>query len=137
MIRRPPRSTLFPYTTLFRSRPGAGQLADPFGAAPVDGGLDDREDRALQGRGDQDLGPALVPVEGVGCLVVAGRELPDLLEHEPGDQAGPRAGQQSDRPVAQLLHSDLLLRILRMITRASRPTTAAAMAARTGAGSSA
>src|SRR3712207_7386528 len=25
MIRRPPRSTLFPYTTLFRSRLGAGQ----------------------------------------------------------------------------------------------------------------
>src|SRR2546427_9538462 len=24
MIRRPPRSTLFPYTTLFRSRPSAG-----------------------------------------------------------------------------------------------------------------
>src|SRR5258706_11689716 len=27
MIRRPPRSTLFPYTTLFRSRPGG--RADP------------------------------------------------------------------------------------------------------------
>src|SRR2546430_6814787 len=26
MIRRPPRSTLFPYTTLFRSRPPAGDL---------------------------------------------------------------------------------------------------------------
>src|SRR3712207_7975253 len=26
MIRRPPRSTLFPYTTLFRSRPGADRL---------------------------------------------------------------------------------------------------------------
>src|SRR3712207_6913797 len=25
MIRRPPRSTLFPYTTLFRSRPAAAQ----------------------------------------------------------------------------------------------------------------
>src|SRR3712207_9321019 len=25
MIRRPPRSTLFPYTTLFRSRPGAAR----------------------------------------------------------------------------------------------------------------
>src|SRR2546422_6593152 len=25
MIRRPPRSTLFPYTTLFRSHPDAGQ----------------------------------------------------------------------------------------------------------------
>src|SRR5256884_6286958 len=27
MIRRPPRSTLFPYTTLFRSGPGSGQHA--------------------------------------------------------------------------------------------------------------
>src|SRR3712207_9500128 len=27
MIRRPPRSTLFPYTTLFRSRDGDGDLA--------------------------------------------------------------------------------------------------------------
>src|SRR3712207_7478159 len=26
MIRRPPRSTLFPYTTLFRSQPEAGDL---------------------------------------------------------------------------------------------------------------
>src|SRR3712207_8126099 len=26
MIRRPPRSTLFPYTTLFRSRPVLGQI---------------------------------------------------------------------------------------------------------------
>src|SRR6266446_7234440 len=30
MIRRPPRSTLFPYTTLFRSRAGArGRSGDP------------------------------------------------------------------------------------------------------------
>src|SRR3712207_7422689 len=28
MIRRPPRSTLFPYTTLFRSRPGPVQVLD-------------------------------------------------------------------------------------------------------------
>src|SRR2546427_12765929 len=28
MIRRPPRSTLFPYTTLFRSRPGVASLDD-------------------------------------------------------------------------------------------------------------
>src|SRR5256885_13109217 len=28
MIRRPPRSTLFPYTTLFRSRPHAAQRGD-------------------------------------------------------------------------------------------------------------
>src|SRR3989454_12638238 len=29
MIRRPPRSTLFPYTTLFRSPPGAGTTVAP------------------------------------------------------------------------------------------------------------
>src|SRR3712207_8223550 len=29
MIRRPPRSTLFPYTTLFRSPPGAPPAAPP------------------------------------------------------------------------------------------------------------
>src|SRR3712207_8099920 len=29
MIRRPPRSTLFPYTTLFRSRPEPGFGVDP------------------------------------------------------------------------------------------------------------
>src|SRR6266542_5630700 len=28
MIRRPPRSTLFPYTTLFRSRPDPGVVSD-------------------------------------------------------------------------------------------------------------
>src|SRR2546430_13238862 len=33
MIRRPPRSTLFPYTTLFRSKHSSGDLpsASPFG----------------------------------------------------------------------------------------------------------
>src|SRR5260370_29823994 len=29
MIRRPPRSTLFPYTTLFRSHPGAARKPSP------------------------------------------------------------------------------------------------------------
>src|SRR3712207_7557123 len=29
MIRRPPRSTLFPYTTLFRSEPAAQRLTGP------------------------------------------------------------------------------------------------------------
>src|SRR3712207_1515255 len=57
MIRRPPRSTLFPYTTLFRSGDGAGdRLADPPGrvrrelvAAPVVELLDraDQAERAL------------------------------------------------------------------------------------------
>src|SRR2546422_1893980 len=33
MIRRPPRSTLFPYTTLFRSHPGGGADLHPSGGA--------------------------------------------------------------------------------------------------------
>src|SRR5256885_12549481 len=39
MIRRPPRSTLFPYTTLFRSRPsgsGFARLAQGRRRAPID-----------------------------------------------------------------------------------------------------
>src|SRR2546422_7591856 len=35
MIRRPPRSTLFPYTTLFRSRVGAVQRVKPRDAVNV------------------------------------------------------------------------------------------------------
>src|SRR3712207_8540168 len=37
MIRRPPRSTLFPYTTLFRSGGGGVQLVAVADGAPVDG----------------------------------------------------------------------------------------------------
>src|SRR3712207_8473198 len=38
MIRRPPRSTLFPYTTLFRSRyPNAGKQSGAFSYGTFDG----------------------------------------------------------------------------------------------------
>src|SRR5690242_21053941 len=37
MIRRPPRSTLFPYTTLFRSAGPAAMRRQPDGAFPVIG----------------------------------------------------------------------------------------------------
>src|SRR3989338_276065 len=38
MIRRPPRSTLFPYTTLFRSLPAPGQPAGYSSLSSVGGG---------------------------------------------------------------------------------------------------
>src|SRR3712207_1073643 len=44
MIRRPPRSTLFPYTTLFRS---AGGLVEDF-APPKGGFIDRRADTVLR-----------------------------------------------------------------------------------------
>src|SRR3712207_7234187 len=62
MIRRPPRSTLFPYTTLFRS--SAPQLED----ADVEHRLDEvqrRQDDHLRGDvgGDPEVGEALPPVD--------------------------------------------------------------------------
>src|SRR2546430_7729677 len=67
MIRRPPRSTLFPYTTLFRS--------------PLDGarGVPDAE-RARAGRGDaQRAAHALVPL--IGCQAMAGADEIRSEEH--------------------------------------------------------
>src|SRR5438270_6028547 len=46
MIRRPPRSTLFPYTTLFRSHPPAGSAArSPAPCAPASRRPPRRRDR--------------------------------------------------------------------------------------------
>src|SRR3712207_7620543 len=65
MIRRPPRSTLFPYTTLFRSRdrPGAGGLlhrawSGQRAAGPVVAAHAGRRERGdpRPGRGDRERG---------------------------------------------------------------------------------
>src|SRR3712207_8813135 len=47
MMRRPPRSTLFPYTTLFRSRRegGGGERGEPHGAPCLQGCSDAGERR--------------------------------------------------------------------------------------------
>src|SRR3712207_7555079 len=52
MIRRPPRSTLFPYTTLFRSRSGGAHFAP----APA------RRGAVLAGRGPSQSARGRVPV---------------------------------------------------------------------------
>src|SRR2546422_8470657 len=57
MIRRPPRSTLFPYTTLFRSRHGEAEsereddgiaewVTHPHESPPLRGGVDRRRGRS-------------------------------------------------------------------------------------------
>src|SRR6266566_2654637 len=59
MIRRPPRSTLFPYTTLFRSRESSGERVGAAISARVRQAFPDRtasggvqgDDRHRQGRG--------------------------------------------------------------------------------------
>src|SRR2546430_12514864 len=66
MIRRPPRSTLFPYTTLFRSPLDAGGGREP----PASGGLG-REDLRRHRR----VGPRRPP--GPACRAVPVRALRD------------------------------------------------------------
>src|SRR2546429_6715958 len=47
MIRRPPRSTLFPYTTLFRSQHFAGGDAEQQGVTNLTGGTGDGDTNGL------------------------------------------------------------------------------------------
>src|SRR3712207_8234393 len=58
MIRRPPRSTLFPYTTLFRSRPEEVRRAGDRGGR---GRLHQRRDGQRLGRRRDDLAPQRRP----------------------------------------------------------------------------
>src|SRR3712207_8355340 len=48
MIRRPPRSTLFPYTTLFRSVPRLRHASGFGGRGPTDRGRDGRQPGSLR-----------------------------------------------------------------------------------------
>src|SRR2546427_1930727 len=74
MIRRPPRSTLFPYTTLFRSRPDVHAILS-FPWIPAG------RHRALAGAGS-------APTADVRATPLAGR---------PPDRAGPHRGKELDR----------------------------------------
>src|SRR3712207_8926888 len=56
MIRRPPRSTLFPYTTLFRSIIGCYDTSDEFVAHHVFGGEGDMTDTFDAGQQTDSLG---------------------------------------------------------------------------------
>src|SRR2546422_1884999 len=71
MIRRPPRSTLFPYTTLFRSQRGQG-------------------DRAGERQPERPLEPERQERRGVGADAeeggVAERELPRVAEEERSEE---------------------------------------------------
>src|SRR5690349_22769003 len=71
MIRRPPRSTLFPYTTLFRSRRARGALqpAEPRGGAGLLAGAGGRGGGALPDRKSTRLNSSHVEISyAVFCL---------------------------------------------------------------------
>src|SRR3712207_7316751 len=65
MIRRPPRSTLFPYTTLFRSEPGRRPSSRSSTAQGLAVGRRAWVD-AAPGRSDRAAGMSVLAVVGVG-----------------------------------------------------------------------
>src|SRR2546422_11711727 len=69
MIRRPPRSTLFPYTTLFRSLPAQAveDVARAVGGGIVDGDELDSQRDAAQARDDARHGVRLVKIGRASC----------------------------------------------------------------------
>src|SRR5205809_2816492 len=70
MMPRPPRSTLFPYTTLFRSGPGVEAVLAQDGQAAMPG---DPVQPGLQGSG---------PLAGVQVVVGGGERLLDGLDRK-------------------------------------------------------
>src|SRR3989441_4994349 len=89
MIRRPPRSTLFPYTTLFRSR---GEVGREHEEGPAVGDSEaHRSVRGVEERGVQagrsPEGPGRRPGVGVPGAAAAG-----MAELEPRPRAGATAG---------------------------------------------
>src|SRR5256885_509340 len=91
MIRRPPRSTLFPYTTLFRSHLQVGRAVAPEQAVEACGWAQQvgREGEGLLGRRVVDLRAAVVliakfHVRSTPCLVASLR-----LKTGPGRAAPP------------------------------------------------
>src|SRR3712207_7411908 len=85
MIRRPPRSTLFPYTTLFRSRLDAGE-AQPAAAQP-------RPDR--QRRPDPDAG-------GRGPVAGGRGQAVDVAGPQGGRGQRPPPGRRSEEHTSEL-----------------------------------
>src|SRR5438132_6893865 len=95
MLRRPPRSTLFPYTTLFRSK--AGEILDQRRQHQLAAGLEALDDQRLE------VGPGGIERRGQ-----AGRPRPDddrSEEHTPELQS----------------HSDLVCRLLREKRKVAQP----------------
>src|SRR3712207_8191362 len=74
MIRRPPRSTLFPYTTLFRSQAASGGLLFRELALLGDEAVQPGEARVASGLVPEGARGVDVPVEGLAVVAEADRK---------------------------------------------------------------
>src|SRR5260370_28631806 len=103
MIRRPPRSTLFPYTTLFRScTPGSPDVARRAGQQPPQAGVAEELEAPPQVRGRRGRvreGREIAPDAAV--LVEDGEDFPRVLHR------GPDLGLVADHAVVVFYCRDL------------------------------
>src|SRR3989442_15400276 len=90
MIRRPPRSTLFPYTTLFRSGGRIHETFDTeFDGGPIDLGAVVEEDVLLEReRVEKAVGRALPRLGGVAHELAVGRDVDEAAPDVHRDQIG-------------------------------------------------
>src|SRR5258708_31258744 len=94
MIRRPPRSTLFPYTTLFRSHRLVGvllgeQVPDVRGQHPCEIAVLDRSEEHTS---------ELQSPDHLVCRLLLEKKKRSRCSSRPGPNAAPRPWQRSDTP---------------------------------------
>src|SRR5260370_35034801 len=105
MIRRPPRSTLFPYTTLFRSVAGGGEVADMVEGEVACGVAQPHAAAAgMEGRRDPEF-PAFPP-DLVVVIVAVEAELV-IMPGEAGDFGVHALGPRQWPPDPAAEHPDL------------------------------
>src|SRR5256885_10896033 len=101
MIRRPPRSTLFPYTTLFRSVAGAPQLVE-HRVERVELEVERHRDaglrRRMRGRRSEEHTSELQSPCNLGCRLLLEKQKTTLLLNDPVLPGSP----SGDCVVAQL-----------------------------------
>src|SRR2546429_9726423 len=102
MIRRPPRSTLFPYTTLFRSGAESGAWRVPYrgrGQDMAEGAVRERLDRCC-GPGDSTGQPAHVvrPDVGVQPPTAGGPGRGRWEPQSPAQEPRPAIGAAQSKP---------------------------------------
>src|SRR3989449_9691142 len=92
MIRRPPRSTLFPYTTLFRSREQREDVTSRLGALQLAEGYahlgDLQVDGVVGGKHEKQAGVRTALVELARGVQVARTEAERRRDAEPGRPCG-------------------------------------------------
>src|SRR2546430_7266621 len=99
MIRRPPRSTLFPYTTLFRSRPDSAEAHNVLGLLLGRKGADGKEVlaefRAATRLRSEEHTSELQSQSNLVCRLLLEKKKKNKIRHTPTSQKSPATAQNT------------------------------------------